>query len=31
VERRIVRVLDPGKERIDIIEQLQSAAGHLVH
>jgi hypothetical protein len=31
VERRIVRVLDPGKERIDIMAHLQTAAGHLVN
>jgi len=30
VERKIVRVLDPGKERIDIMAHLQLAAGNLV-
>jgi putative nucleotidyltransferase with HDIG domain len=30
LDRRIVRVLDPGKERIDIMGQLQISAGHLV-
>jgi putative nucleotidyltransferase with HDIG domain len=29
-DRRIVRVLDPGKERIDIMAQLKNVAGHLV-
>lgn len=30
VERKIVRVLDPGKERIDIMSHLQLAAGNLI-